>query len=225
MTHCLDRPIWHALAEGHQHLALGDDLARRYPPAISPFAAARDASPEALSALAELIQPGEEVILVEAGAVAMPDALAQRSTAIALQMTNERPFAPIEDARIVALTPDSADEMLDLALLTRPGPFTRGAQSLGPFWGIWIEGRLAAMAGHRLTMTGWTELSGVCVHPDFRGQGLARLLSHYVSRQASAGGDKVFLHAYASNAGAVRLYETLGFAVRAQMQVVVAARQ
>jgi hypothetical protein len=46
------------------------------------------------------------------------------------------------------------------------------ALSLGDFWGIKIGGRLIAMAGERMKQPGYTELSGVCTHPDFRGKGL-----------------------------------------------------
>ena len=36
----LERPIWSALTTTHASFALGNDLARRYPPDISPMAAA-----------------------------------------------------------------------------------------------------------------------------------------------------------------------------------------
>lgn len=224
--HVLDRPIWSALGTGHLHLAAGDAHARRYPATISPFAAAYDGGAEAQSALAALVAPSEQVVLVEAGQVAVAaDHFEVLSSATAVQMTNEQPIAPREDPRIVPLTLADAAEMLELALLTKPGPFTLRALELGPFWGIRVDGRLAAMAGHRLTMPGWTELSGVCAHPDFRGQGLARVLSQAVAQRISARGDKVFLHSYANNPAALRLYESLGFAVRSEMAVVVARRR
>ena len=37
------------------------------------------------------------------------------------------------------------------------------------------------MAGERFRFPGYTELSGVCTHPDFRGRGLARRLSATVA--------------------------------------------
>ena len=39
-----------------------------------------------------------------------------------------------------------AAEMLELATLTRSGPFTLKAQALGDFWGVREDGRLIAMA-------------------------------------------------------------------------------
>lgn len=85
-----------------------------------------------------------------------------------------------------------------LASLTKPGPFTLEAPSLGDFWGIRIDGRLAAMAGERMRQPGCPELSGVCTHPDFRG--LARLLSVFVAGRIAARGEVAYLHAYDSNA-------------------------
>ena len=51
----LDNAIWHALSTEQAYLAQGNDLARRFPREISPFAAIRDTSPEAYQALAELL--------------------------------------------------------------------------------------------------------------------------------------------------------------------------
>ena len=54
----LKRVVWSALTSRHAQFSQGGDLARRFDPAISPFAAAANNSPEALAALAELIDMG-----------------------------------------------------------------------------------------------------------------------------------------------------------------------
>uniref|UniRef100_UPI0013D05BE5 GNAT family N-acetyltransferase n=1 Tax=Acinetobacter baumannii TaxID=470 RepID=UPI0013D05BE5 len=66
-----------------------------------------------------------------------------------------------------------AAQMLALATLTEPGPFFARPHRLGRFIGVRHEGRLIAMAGERMRTPGFTEVSGVCTHPDFRGAGLA----------------------------------------------------
>lgn len=66
-----------------------------------------------------------------------------------------------------------------------------------------------------------TEVSGVCTHPDFRGQGLAGALMHVVAEHIIARGETPFLHAYADNIGAIGLYERLGFRLRCAVQVTV----
>lgn len=227
-AHFLDRPIWSALAGAHAALAQGGPLARRYPAEIVPFAAARDAGADALRALAALVVPGETVVLVEVDDMVLPDALSPVSVAEAVQMIAEAPLPPPDDPRIEPLTPADATEMLALATLTRPGPFSLKALSLGRFWGNRVDGRrdgrLVAMAGERLRQPGFTELSGVCSHPDLRGRGLGRALSLFVTAQIRARGDIPYLHAYAGNSAAIGLYESIGFRSRSRMQVVAARR-
>ncbi|MGA0564308.1 GNAT family N-acetyltransferase [Ancylobacter sp. VNQ12] len=223
-AHLLDRPIWSALAGGHAPLAQGGPLARRYAAEIVPFAAARDAGAGALRALAALVVPSETVVLVEADDIVLPDALSPVSVAEAVQMIAEAPLPPPDDPRIAPLTAADAAEMLALATLTRPGPFSLRALDLGRFWGIRQDGRLVAMAGERLRQPGFTELSGVCSHPDLRGRGLGRALSLFVTAQIRARGDIPYLHAYAGNRAAIGVYETIGFRRRGRMQVMVARR-
>ena len=147
MNHILDRPAWNALATVHADFAEGPALARRYLPSIVPFAAAADSSPESLAALASLPGASEIMVLVEADPIASAPGLETVTEAILVQMVAEHPFERLEDPRIEKLAPDDAAEMLALASLTKPGPFTLGAQSLGTFWGIRHDGRLVAMAG------------------------------------------------------------------------------
>ena len=87
-----------------------------------------------------------------------------------------------------------------------------------------LDGRLVAMAGERMRQPGWCELSGVCAHPDVRGRGLARLLSLHVADRILGRGETPYLHAYAANAAAIRLYQSIGFAVRCAMTVTAARR-
>jgi predicted GNAT family acetyltransferase len=80
------------------------------------------------------------------------------------------------------------------------------------------------MAGERMKQAGFTEVSGVCTHPDVRGRGLARLLSAHVARRILARGETPYLAAYATNTPAIRLYESLGFRPRCEVNVVMVAR-
>ncbi|WP_069308218.1 GNAT family N-acetyltransferase [Methylobrevis pamukkalensis] len=224
MPHPLDRPIFTALGTRHAALAEGGDLARRYPPDVSPFAASRDDAPDSLAALARLLRPGETQILLQADPIRLPADLAATTTADAVQMVAMRPFAPVDDSEIMPLGPDDAAEMLELALLTKPGPFSLRSQELGRFWGIRRNGRLVAMAGERLKAPGHTELSGLCTHPEFRGEGLGRRMLLHVAGRISAAGEVPFLHAYASNTSAIALYERIGFALRSPMHVAVIGR-
>jgi predicted GNAT family acetyltransferase len=69
-----------------------------------------------------------------------------------------------------------------------------------------------------------SEVSGVCTHPDARGRGLAETLSRHVASEIVRRGETPFLHAYADNAGAIRLYERLGFRHRCFVDALVVVR-
>jgi predicted GNAT family acetyltransferase len=70
------------------------------------------------------------------------------------------------------------------------------------------------MAGERLHPPGWTEISAVCTDPAFRGQGLATRLVSAVAAGIADRGERVLLHAAASNVTAIGLYLANGFQLR-----------
>src|SRR5690606_39654098 len=115
-----------------------------------------------------------------------------------------------DDRRSELLRDADAPEMAALAHATEPGPWSSKTHRYGDYYGIRIDGRLAAMAGERLRLPGLAELSGVSTWPEFRGRGLASALVRRVVRGFLDRGDTPFLHCYAANAGAVALYEALG---------------
>ena len=223
--HPLDRPIWSSLSTAHEALSLGDERARRYLPDVNRFASARDDSDEALAALTALVGPGEQVYQLQVPAIAVPPGLVAVKQAWGVQMVTQQPLmADDDESDIVPLGDHDAAEMLALAALTQPGPFLARTHRMGRFVGIRIDGRLAAMAGERFRFPGWTEVSGVCTHPDFRGRGLARRLSQHVAARIALRSDVAFLHAWRDNTTAIRLYEQLGFAWRTDVHVAVLAR-
>lgn len=219
MSHLLDRPAWSALTTRHAALAEGGDLARRYQPSIVPFASARDESTESVAALGALAHSEAGLAIIQADEIVLPPRCEAALTAFGVQMVLERTPPKVSDARIERLGQADAQAMLDLATLTKPGPFTLRAQALGEFFGVKENGRLVAMAGERMKLDGFTEVSGVCVHPDFQGRGLARLLSVFTVHHVLARGETPYLHAFASNERAIGLYESIGFQLRTMMHV------
>ncbi|MGH7048946.1 MAG: GNAT family N-acetyltransferase [Stellaceae bacterium] len=204
---------------------MGGALARRYATDVNSFASARDDSPAALLALTELVQPGERIFLAQVPDIVMPGGLVPVKTAKGVQMIAMRSIrAAGSDDDMVELTDADAPEMLALATLTEPGPFLARTHTMGAFRGIRIGGRLAAMAGERFRFPGYTEVSGVCTHPDFRGRGLARRLSAAVAARIEARGERPFLHAWKANRPAISLYESLGFEIRAEVDIRVLER-
>ena len=224
MTSPLDRPIWHALAGRQTEFAVGAGLARRFRAEVSPFIACVDDSPEALGAVAPLLAPGETVLFLQRGAVAVPPGTRVVEGGTGVQMVAWDYVLSEPPAGIVALGEEDAGAMLALATLTQPGPFRARTHELSQFWGVKdASGRLLAMAGERLKLPGMSEVSGVCTHPDARGRGLAALLSRHVASEIVRRGEVPFLHAYADNAGAIRLYEGLGFRRNGEVEALVVA--
>jgi predicted GNAT family acetyltransferase len=221
----LDRPVWASLSSHHIAGSLGGPLARRYAPDVNLFASARDDSPEALAALAELVPNDAHLYLLQAPEIVVPPGCVVAKSAPGVQMVATRRIgAQVSRESIGVLTEADVPEMLALARLTEPGPFLSRTHTMGTFLGIRIGGRLAAMAGERMRFPGHTEISGVCTHPDFRGRGLARRLSTAVAAAIEARGDQPFLHAWASNHPAIELYERLGFERRCPVNVIVLKR-
>ena len=109
--------------------------------------------------------------------------------------------------------------MVELATLTEPGPFREGTHELGGFYGIFEGNRLLSMAGQRMRVPGYVEVSAVCTHPDARGRGYARTLMLRVMTDIRAEGLTPFLHSWAFNYAAIRVYTDLGFVLRHSMYV------
>lgn len=220
-AHALDRPVWNSLISHRATFALGEGMARRLGPQYGPLTGAMDASPESQAALAALPSDEGGLWMLEADPVAAPPGMAVAQEAVGTQMVADRLIDADSDLAWINLTDADAPEMLALATLTKPGPFAAETHRLGQFIGVKQDGVLVAMAGERMRLPGFTEVSGVCTHPDHRGKGYAAALMRAVMARIIATGETPFLHAYASNTGAIALYETLGFRVRRRMAVTV----
>ena len=224
--HILDRPVFNALSTRQAEFAVGGALAKRFQADISPLTSAKDDSPEALAELGALVPSEGTILVVQADPVVVPQGARELSSAICVQMIADRltPVSHELDHRIEPLSERDWPEMLALATMTKPGPFVSRTPKLGEFFGIKENGRILAMAGERMKMPGFEEVSGVCVHPDARGRGFARVLSAFVAERILKRGATAFLHSYSNNAAAIGLYESLGFRVRTTMNVVGLAR-
>jgi ribosomal protein S18 acetylase RimI-like enzyme len=227
MSHPLDRPVWNMLNGPMAGLAQGGGGALRIDPRYGPFAAARDRSREAQAALAGLLGDDDDrVWLVEPEPWSAPAGLQVVRTAELLQMVAEEPAAlepgdeaaqPLGESDVAAMTA--------LALATEPGPWGSLTHRYGQFYGLRDGERLAAMAGERMRpAAGFAEVSGVCTWPEYRGRGHAARLIRRVMAGLVERGDTPFLHSYSANAGAIALYERLGFRARRTLTVTILAR-
>jgi predicted GNAT family acetyltransferase len=222
--HPLDRPAWSALTTRQAPLAIGNSRALRFDPDYGLFAAAADGTPESLAALAALAPAEGAIGLVEPGPPPVPPGVALVSSALCHQMIAQSITPRPACFPLIPLTDADAPEMLALATLTRPGPFFARTHRLGQFVGAKVDGQLVAMAGERMKPEGFTEVSGVCTHPDHRGRGYAAALMAHVAAGILARGETPFLHSYSDNEGAIALYEKMGFRLRRQVTYTLLAR-
>ena len=227
IDHPLDRPVWNMLTGPMASLARGSAAALRIDPGYGPFAAAHDVSAEAQAALTGLSTgDSDELWVVEPDEWQAPPGLRLLRTAVLAQMVAEEP-ADLEpgDEAAEPLGEGDVAAMTALALATEPGPWGSLTHRYGRFYGLRDGPRLAAMAGERMRpATGFAEVSGVCTWPEYRGRGHAAALIRRVMAGFVERGDVPFLHSYAANAGAIALYERLGFRIRRTMTVTILAR-
>jgi ribosomal protein S18 acetylase RimI-like enzyme len=220
VTGPLDNPIWLALTTGNRAFAEGGPLALRYPSAVAPFAAIADRSAAAFAELATLVPEGGRLALFTVDRLGPPDLLVVDMQAPIIQMVLDRPMVnPQPGPAHVELVEADGAAMLDLAGRTRPGPFGPRTIELGHYIGIRADGALVAMAGERMHCGGFVEISAVCVDPDHRGRGYAGMLVTRLATRLQGQGLTPFLHVFASNAGAIALYEKLGFVTRRLLHV------
>lgn len=215
----LDNPIWHALLTEQSALAIGNGLARRFPAEIGPLCGVPDQSPASYAALRPLAGPGGIVGLFFTEPAAPPSGWIILRAGLIDQMVclahrNEESAQPEHEPTPRRLTAADVPAMLELATLTEPGPFEQRTIELGSFFGIFDGERLLAMAGQRLRLPGFTEVSGVCTHPDARGRGYARILMDRVMDEISKRGKTPFLHVLSENSAAISVYQSLGFIAR-----------
>ena len=209
----------------HAHFALVKGRARRYPGAVSPFAAVEALDDDALADLAALV-PAGEVIAVFAPEKPLPEARWKRLFGLdGRQMVCDRPVTP-PGREPSPLGPADVEAMLALAKRTEPGPFESRTIEMGRFVGFKDPaGRLLAMGGERMHPAGYTEVSGICTAPEARGQGLAEAIVRAVASGIQARGEIPFLHVRIGSpteVTAVALYERVGFRERRRFALEIA---
>lgn len=211
MKALLDNIVWHSLSGPHSRFAAGSGRALRYARGFSPIVGFEDNDDPDFAALAPFCEAGERFYTDGWSGPAPAGWRIEVESTMRKMVWAGAP--PEEDAApgAVLLSPVHAQRALDLALLTRPGPFGLRTPELGEYFGVFEGERLLAMAGERMTAGPWREVSGVCTDPGAQGRGLARALVLKLVRRQLARGEKPFLHVMSDNARAIGLYERMGF--------------
>lgn len=211
MLHLLDNIVWHALTGAQSHFAVGEGAARRYAPGFSPIIGFADVTNADFSAIAPHCKPGER-FYTDGWSGPVPSGW-QLEVESAMHKMVWKGAMPDDDATLpaVLLGAEHAQQALELATLTRPGPFGIRTIELGEYFGIFEGTRLVAMAGERMQAGSLHEISGVCTHPDFQGRGYARKLMLKLVRRQMQRGETTFLHVVSTNTAARDLYLRMGF--------------
>ncbi len=225
--HPLDNVIWQALTTRQTAFAESHDQARRFFREVTLLAGFLEPSARGYASLAELAGAGGTAALfLESPYVPQPGWELVMSTGLPqmvcdIEADNAHRSAP----EIIELGPPDSPEMIALTALTKPGPFSTRTHELGTYLGIRIAGKLAAMAGERLKVPGFTEVSAVCTHPDHTGRGYAAALMLEVMRGIRSRGETPFLHVREENVRAIALYEHLGFRMRTKLHLAVLRKE
>lgn len=210
IPHLLDNPAWSALTTAQANFALGTDRAKRYKPEVLPFVGL---APEAgIPQLDPFIDPGESFYIIGR----LPQLPAHWSLELELPcaqlMAPEDVGAlPSVNEEVVMLREDDKEEMYRLINAVQPGYYHPDTRRLGTYFGIRKEGKLVAMAGERMRMTGFSEVSAVATLPGYTGRGYAQQLMTQICQRLAATGFKPYLHVAKANTRALRLYAHLGF--------------
>ena len=215
----LDNPVWSALTTDQANFAQGGTLAKRFPRDVSPFAAIQDQSRAAYRELEETLA-GEVAALALDTPPLLPANWSMVHSGEMYQMVFEAEPPAQPDISLRKLAIAEVPEMLALTKLTEPGPFLPRTIELGSYFGIYDSGVLVAMAGERFKLPGYTEVSAVCTHPDYRGRGYSNALMSAVIAGIMNQGQIPFLHVRTANP-ALLLYQKMGFRVRAQLHLAV----
>jgi ribosomal protein S18 acetylase RimI-like enzyme len=224
--HGLDNVIWQALTTRQAEFAEVVGNARRFVPEVTSLTGFSQPNAEGYASLASLVGSGGMAAVFLEEPYREREGWKAVGGAPLLEMVCDNGGAARASSlpQIGELGPQDSPDMVKLAALTKPGPFGSRTHELGTYLGIRSDGKLVAMAGERLRVPGYTEVSAVCTHPEHTGQGYAQLLMLELMRRIRSRGETPFLHVREDNMRAVQIYEKLGFRVRVLLHFVLLRR-
>ena len=218
MENVLDNPIWNALISGNKHLSYGNGQVRYFDKEVSPFVAFKENTADNFRLLHELLPHNGPVRLITPVKIEIPGTWEVLQVTQGLQMGCNTRDEPNEvHLKTMPLTDEHIPQMLALAKLTNPGPFESRTIAFGHYYGIFDDNKLVAMAGQRLHVFNYAEVSAVCTHPDHTGKGYARQLLQFQINRIKAKSEIPFLHVHYNNERAIKVYEHLGFFTRSEV--------
>ncbi len=206
----LDNPFWSSLRSLHRGIALQAGDVSRYPAEYAPFLGVAEEGRRVEAELEALVAPAESVYLIGVAPEPPPGWRLEAFRPLA-QMIRTTPLPVADGPEILPLGEAHRADVLALTALVYPHYFRARTMDMGRYFGIYQDGRLAAMIGERLGTGECREMSAICTHPDFHGRGYAGRLTAMLTNDTLARGALPFLHVSHENPRALGLYERLGF--------------
>jgi len=221
----LDNFMWNALSGPLWSISIGDANVRRLAPGFSPIVAFADTERPDFATLATLCE-AQQPFYCENWRGEAPAGWRIDAEASMVKMFYAGGEPPAGDfAQAVPLGPEHAAQMLELALLMRPGPFGLRTVEMGDYFGVFEDGELIAMAGERMRAGRLREISGVATRPAHQGRGLAKCLMAGLVRRQLARGEQPVLHVMSANEVARSLYARAGWLEHREVPVRVIVRE
>ena len=225
MKHILHNPVFNALCSGDKPLSLGTDAVKFFDEQVSPFVGFDDNYTKRFNDLHELFPQVRKILYANPVTITTPKGWQVLVEIKGLQFVYEGGVIKNEFANVQPLSKMHIDEMVDLATLTKPGPFGKRTIDFGYYHGIFENEKLVAMTGQRLHPKNYTEISAVCTHPDHTGKGYANALMQHQLQLIQQQGQQPFLHVREDNERAIALYQRLGLTISRPMNFYFMKRQ
>lgn len=212
-TDKLDNPAWHSLNETHHDFAVRYHDIHFYHPDYCPFGGFLN-STETEKGI-QLYASLTDNFFIVGDKPSISRTLYIKHELVCHQMILDKETNVEITENITDLQTDiQRKNLFTLVNLVQPGYFKEKTADLGNYYGIYKDNVLAAVAGERMKMNGYTELSAIITHPEHSGRGFAKQLISHAAKKISDRGNIPYLHVARNNLHAVKLYDKLGFVTR-----------
>lgn len=218
MNDLLANPVYHALLSGDSKLSFGNENVKYFDEQVSPFVGFDEGYDKGFAELHELLPVGRKILFATPKELTPPSGWQVHQVIKGLQFVYENDSTiNNEFTNLIPLQEIHVEQMIQLAKLTKPGPFGLRTIDFGNYFGIFEKEKLVAMTGQRLHVQNFTEISAVCTHPDHTGKGFANKLMQQQLQLILQQGQQPFLHVRDDNQRAIALYERMGFTISRTM--------